>query len=51
MFHYERVYVSDVDRKTPAFFMAAHSYALRRKIVNIIEKNKTITVYTAICHG
>jgi uncharacterized membrane protein YdbT with pleckstrin-like domain len=44
MFHYGTVYVSGVGGKMPSFFMAAHPYALRRKIVNIIEKNKTITV-------
>jgi len=44
MFRYGTVYVSGVGGKTPAFFMAARPYALRRKIVNIIEKNKTITV-------
>jgi uncharacterized membrane protein YdbT with pleckstrin-like domain len=44
MFRYGTVCVSGVGGKMPTFFMAARPYALRRKIVDIIEKNKTITV-------
>jgi len=44
MFHYGTVFISGVGGRMPSFFMAARPYALRRKIVNIIEKNKTITV-------
>jgi len=44
MFRYGTVFVSGVGGKTPSFFMAARPYALRRKIVDIIEKNKAITV-------
>ncbi|MDR0457081.1 MAG: PH domain-containing protein [Treponema sp.] len=44
MFRYGTVCISGVGGKTPSFFMAARPYALRRKIVDIIEKNKTITV-------
>jgi len=44
MFRYGTVCVSGVGGKTPTFFMTARPYALRRKIVDIIEKNKTITV-------
>jgi len=44
IFHYGTVCVSGVGGKMPTFFMAARPYALRRKMVNIIEKNKTITV-------
>jgi len=44
MFRYGTVFVSGVGGKTLSFFMAARPYALRRKIVDIIEKNKTITV-------
>jgi uncharacterized membrane protein YdbT with pleckstrin-like domain len=44
MFRYGTVCISGIGGKTPTFFMAARPYALRRKIVSIIEKNKTITV-------
>jgi len=44
MFRYGTVCVSGVGGKMSTFFMAARPYALRRKIVDIIEKNKTITV-------
>ncbi|MDR2717509.1 MAG: PH domain-containing protein [Treponema sp.] len=44
MLRYGTVCISGVGGKMPTFFMAARPYALRRKIVNIIEKNKTITV-------
>jgi uncharacterized membrane protein YdbT with pleckstrin-like domain len=44
MFRYGTVFISGVGGRMPTFFMAARPYALRRKIVDIIEKNKTITV-------
>jgi uncharacterized membrane protein YdbT with pleckstrin-like domain len=44
MLRYGTVCISGIGGKTPSFFMAARPYALRRKIVDIIEKNKTITV-------
>jgi uncharacterized membrane protein YdbT with pleckstrin-like domain len=44
VFRYGTVFISGVGGKTPAFFMVARPYAFRRKIVDIIEKNKTITV-------
>ena len=44
IFHYATVYISGIGGKTPVFYMVARPYGLRRKIVSIIEKNKTITV-------
>jgi membrane protein YdbS with pleckstrin-like domain len=44
IFHYGTVYISGIGGRIPSFYMVARPYALRRKIVNIIEKNKTITV-------
>ena len=44
MLRYGTVCVSGIGGKTPTFFMAARPYALRRTIVDIVEKNKTITV-------
>jgi membrane protein YdbS with pleckstrin-like domain len=38
------VYISGIGGKVPAFFSICQPYALRRKIVEIIEKNKTINV-------
>jgi len=42
--HYATVYISGIGGTIPAFFMVHRPYALRRKIAEIIEKNKTITV-------
>jgi len=44
LFHYGTVYISGVGGRMPVFYMVARPYALRRRIVNIVEKNKTITV-------
>jgi len=44
IFHYGTVFISGIGGRMPAFYMVARPYGLRRKIVNIIEKNKTITV-------
>jgi membrane protein YdbS with pleckstrin-like domain len=44
IFHYGTVFISGIGGRMPAFYMVARPYVLRRKIVNIIEKNKTITV-------
>jgi len=44
IFRYGTVFISGIGGRMPAFFMVARPYALRRKIVNIVEKNKTITV-------
>jgi len=44
LLRYGTVYIAGVGGKTQTFYMAARPYALRRKIVNIMEKNKTITV-------
>jgi membrane protein YdbS with pleckstrin-like domain len=38
------IYVSGIGGMIPTFFGVYRPYALRRKIVEIIEKNKTITV-------
>jgi len=39
-----KIYISGIGGKALAFFSVCRPYALRRKIVEIIEKNKTITV-------
>jgi uncharacterized membrane protein YdbT with pleckstrin-like domain len=44
IFRYGTLYVSGIGGIRPMFFMVARPYSLRRKIVEIIEKNKTITV-------
>jgi uncharacterized membrane protein YdbT with pleckstrin-like domain len=44
LFHYGTLCVSGIGGMMPVFFMVARPYALRRKIVDIIEKNKAITV-------
>jgi membrane protein YdbS with pleckstrin-like domain len=38
------IYISGIGGRVPAFFSVSRPYELRRKIVEIIEKNKTITV-------
>jgi uncharacterized membrane protein YdbT with pleckstrin-like domain len=38
------IYVSGIGGRIPTFFGVARPYALRRKIVEIIEKNKTVSV-------
>jgi len=44
IFHCGTIFISGVGGMLPTFFMVYRPYALRRKIVEIIEKNKTITV-------
>jgi len=44
MFNYGTIRVSGIGGSLPAFRMVCRPYALRRKIVAIIEKNKAITV-------
>jgi len=38
------IFISGVGGMVPTFFMISRPYALRRKIVEVMEKNKTITV-------
>jgi len=42
--NYGTIRISGIGGRMPAFRMVGRPYALRRKIVGIIEKNKTITV-------
>jgi len=42
--HYGTMGIAGIGGTMPVFYMVARPYALRRKIVDIIEKNKTITV-------
>ncbi|MDR1836780.1 MAG: PH domain-containing protein [Treponema sp.] len=44
LFRYGTVYISGVGGRLPVFNMVYKPYALRRKIVEIIEKNKIINV-------
>ena len=44
LFGYGTICVSGVGGKNPAFYMVARPFALRRRIIDIIEKNKTINV-------
>ena len=44
LFRYGTICVSGIGGKTPVFYMVARPLALRRKIVEIMEKNKRITV-------
>ncbi|MDR2576293.1 MAG: PH domain-containing protein [Treponema sp.] len=44
MFNYGTIRVSGIGGSMPVFRMVCRPYALRRKIVAIIEKNKAITV-------
>lgn len=44
MFRYGTICVSGVGGMMPMFYMVSRPYALRRKIVDVIEKNKAITV-------
>jgi uncharacterized membrane protein YdbT with pleckstrin-like domain len=41
---YATIYISGIGGTKPSFYMVHRPYALRRKIVEIIEKNKAITV-------
>ena len=44
IFNYGTIGISGIGGMKPVFYMVCRPYALRRRIVNIIEKNKTITV-------
>jgi len=44
IFGYGTIFISGIGGRMPVFHMVARPYALRRKICEIIEKNKTITV-------
>ena len=44
IFKYGTICISGVGGRMPVFFMVMKPYSLRRKIVEIIEKNKTINV-------
>jgi membrane protein YdbS with pleckstrin-like domain len=43
-FNYGTVFISGVGGMMPVFFMVHRPFALRRKIADIIEKNRTVTV-------
>jgi|TergutMp193P3_1026864.scaffolds.fasta_scaffold25113_2 membrane protein YdbS with pleckstrin-like domain len=44
IFHYGTMGIAGIGGTMPVFYMVARPYGLRRKIVDIIERNKTITV-------
>jgi len=44
IFHYGTIFIAGIGGKMPVFSMVARPYTLRRKIIDIVEKNKTITV-------
>jgi len=44
IFHYGTICISGIGGMMPVFYMVSKPYALRRKIVDVIEKNKTINV-------
>jgi uncharacterized membrane protein YdbT with pleckstrin-like domain len=44
IFNYGTICISGIGGRMPVFYMVIKPYALRRKIVAIIEKNKAITV-------
>ena len=44
IFNYGTICISGIGGMMPVFYMVCKPYSLRRKIVRIIEKNKTITV-------
>jgi len=44
IFHYGTLGIAGIGGTMPVFYMVSRPYGLRRKIVDIIEKNKTITV-------
>jgi len=44
IFRYGTIVVGGVGGKVPQFYMVRRPFALRRKIVDILEKNKTVTV-------
>jgi len=44
IFHYGTMGIAGIGGNMPIFYMVARPYGLRRKIVEIVERNKTITV-------
>ena len=44
IFHYGTMGIAGIGGNMPVFYMVARPYGLRRKIVDVIERNKTITV-------
>ena len=44
LFRYGTIYISGIGGRMPVFFMVCRPYAVRRKIVEIVEKNKAVTV-------
>jgi len=44
IFHYGTMGIAGIGGTMPVFYMVARPYGLRRKIVDVIERNKTITV-------
>jgi len=44
IFHYGTMGIGGVGGTMPVFYMVAHPYGLRRKIVDVVERNKAITV-------
>jgi membrane protein YdbS with pleckstrin-like domain len=44
IFHYGTMGIAGIGGNMPVFFMVSRPYGLRRKIVDIIERNKNITV-------
>jgi len=44
IFHYGTMGIAGIGGTMPIFYMVARPYGLRRKIVDIVERNKTITV-------
>jgi uncharacterized membrane protein YdbT with pleckstrin-like domain len=44
IFHYGTIYISGIGGTTPVFFMVCKPYAVRRKIISVVEKNKAVTV-------
>jgi membrane protein YdbS with pleckstrin-like domain len=44
IFRYGTLYISGIGGKMPSFYMVARPYNLRKKLISIIEKNKTVTV-------
>jgi uncharacterized membrane protein YdbT with pleckstrin-like domain len=44
IFRYGTLYISGIGGKMPCFYMVARPYNFRKKLISIIEKNKTLTV-------
>jgi len=43
-FHYGTIYISGIGGRLPTLYMVSKPYSIRRKLVDVVEKNKTITV-------